>query len=289
MTSKRETIKRLLIYLVLAFGISCLPELIFIWTGGDLNSPTYEMIAIFTMFGPAVANLLTRLITKEGFQNMYLRVNLKGNIRYYLLAIGIPFFYSILSGIILSLIYGGFLQAEAFKEMPVGTFLLFICFLVGVSVAVFFYTMGEELGWRGYMTPKLEELMGTPAALVTGGIIWGLWHLPGLMTGRNGSLWVSLLLQCVICFSMGAILTWLTKKTKSLYPAAICHAIHNNAVMGLLLLFVTEKTVAEHRISMQIWSAATTFLFGIVAFILLIRDAKKANTNAVKGQEETQV
>ena len=37
------------------------------------------------MFAPAIASLLTRLITKEGFKNMYLRPNFKGHIRHYVL------------------------------------------------------------------------------------------------------------------------------------------------------------------------------------------------------------
>jgi membrane protease YdiL (CAAX protease family) len=36
---------------------------------------------------------------------------------------------------------------------------------------------GEELGWRGYMVPRLVA-SGVPAPLVVGGLIWGAWHVP---------------------------------------------------------------------------------------------------------------
>jgi uncharacterized protein len=38
--------------------------------------------------------------------------------------------------------------------------------------------LGEEAGWRGFLQPRLSEIVGpAPAALLTG-IVWSLWHLP---------------------------------------------------------------------------------------------------------------
>ena len=38
--------------------------------------------------------------------------------------------------------------------------------------------LGEELGWRTYMYPKLEKLIGPAGSVIVGGIIWGIWHFP---------------------------------------------------------------------------------------------------------------
>lgn len=43
------------------------------------------VILAAAMFVPALCNVLTRLITKEGFKNMYLRPHFKGHMRDYLL------------------------------------------------------------------------------------------------------------------------------------------------------------------------------------------------------------
>ncbi|WP_030873882.1 CPBP family intramembrane glutamic endopeptidase [Streptomyces sp. NRRL F-2747] len=50
-----------------------------------------------------------------------------------------------------------------------------------VSVPLYF---GEELGWQGYMLPRLVQ-RGRIRGLLLGGAIWGAWHVP--MTALGGS------------------------------------------------------------------------------------------------------
>jgi membrane protease YdiL (CAAX protease family) len=38
--------------------------------------------------------------------------------------------------------------------------------------------LGEELGWRGYLTPKLLETQNAIVASLVVGFLWGIWHLP---------------------------------------------------------------------------------------------------------------
>ena len=37
---------------------------------------------------------------------------------------------------------------------------------------------GEEIGWRGYLLPRLSGRVGLPAASLIVGVIWACWHLP---------------------------------------------------------------------------------------------------------------
>lgn len=65
--------------------------------------------------------------------------------------------------------------------------------LVGVITAA-----GEEIGWRGFMVSRLVEA-GIPFPLVASGIIWGLWHVPGISVFwgnirlQTGSVWGAVL------------------------------------------------------------------------------------------------
>lgn len=38
--------------------------------------------------------------------------------------------------------------------------------------------IGEELGWRGYLQPRVRERLGPVAASLVVGLVWALWHLP---------------------------------------------------------------------------------------------------------------
>ncbi len=47
-----------------------------------------------------------------------------------------------------------------------------------IEVVIFVLVIGEEIGWRGFLQPRLRARMGLlESGLVTGGV-WVLWHLP---------------------------------------------------------------------------------------------------------------
>jgi membrane protease YdiL (CAAX protease family) len=94
-------------------------------------------------------------------------------------------------------------------------------------------TLGEELGWRGYLLPKLQQKYSDRTALLITGVIWGVWHAPVIAQGHNygteywGFPYLGILAMILFCVSLGIIEGHVTIKLKSAIPAAMIHSAVN--------------------------------------------------------------
>lgn len=107
--------------------------------------------------------------------------------------------------------------------------------LVGTITAVV-ATFGEELGWRGFLTPALRPLGKWPMMLISA-VIWGLWHAPLILLGYNfqDRTPLGLLYMVMFCFATGLGLAWLRIRSESVWPAVFGHGVLNaTAVVGLI-------------------------------------------------------
>lgn len=278
------TKKRLLIYLGLSFGMAWLIFFIFIFTGHTWTGSSPEMLSLVSlgMLAPAIAHVITRKITNEGFRligekSMMLGIDLKGKKWiFFLLAMFLPVVYSTLGDVVVWLFC-----PEAFGEAEVSSFVVIIYPLISIvsGVVLSFAAFGEEFGWRGYMMPKLIELVGMPKALIIGGIIWGLWHAPLTCVGHNfgmdypGFPYVGIIVMCLFCTVLGTILMYVTVKTNSVWPAAFMHAVNNSSPSAMLLF--TRQDV-EVPMWINTLSNIPLILIAILCFSLMMK--KKEQT-----------
>lgn len=278
MTNKKQTLKGVIIYLLITFGIACLTGIFPFTEAAKTNTFTKALAAIccFVMtFSPAIGAALTRIINKEGFKDMRFRLNFKKNGKYYLAAILIPIVYGILNNLIVIPIYKDCLSPNLTEDIPMK--LIMLIFYSSISVIYTVMYLGEELGWRDYLYPRLEELMGTPAAMLVGGIIWGLWHVPSYAAQGMG--FVEFCFFAVFTIAFGCFLHWLTRRTNSIYPACIAHAMNNNATAFLSALFFMPEKLAETQL-LSPWGTADflgvipILIVGIISLILLMKKKK---------------
>lgn len=131
-------------------------------------------------------------------------------------------------------------QAAAMPEtgFPTAVYLSALGLLLVTSVPALVMAFGEELGWRGYLLPRLLP-MGVWPALVVSGVIWGLWHSPQLflqyLHGGFDAAQVGLFL--VFCVVAGVIIGWFRLASGSVWPAVIAHGANNALNMvGFLTL-----------------------------------------------------
>ncbi|RKT85182.1 CAAX protease self-immunity [Saccharopolyspora antimicrobica] len=101
-----------------------------------------------------------------------------------------------------------------------------------ISLPLFF---GEELGWQGYLFPRLRPRGPVFAVLVTG-VVFALWHLPTLLMGGQypGTSWPvaigSFLISCVLVVP---IFAWLRSRSASVLPAVVAHTAVSTASVHL--------------------------------------------------------
>lgn len=91
--------------------------------------------------------------------------------------------------------------------------------------------LGEEIGWRGFLTPQLMRHFSFPVTSLIVGLIWAAWHAPLVyLTKYNAGpydLNLQMLNFTIMCIGMSFVMTYLRLKSGSVWTAAILHAAHN--------------------------------------------------------------
>jgi len=93
-------------------------------------------------------------------------------------------------------------------------------------------TLGEEIGWRGFLVPELAKRFSFTLTSVLSGAIWALWHVPIIVfAGYNvGTGWYGLAVVSLNMILLCFVLTWLRLKSGSLWTAVILHASSNHFI-----------------------------------------------------------
>ena len=293
MTNKKLELKRLLLFLLFAFGIAWIPAIILNAAVGYENwfSGPYMILGLPLLYAPALANIITRRLTKEGWENSLFHFNFKGHFKYYVLAVLIPFLQGLLSNITMTLVYGHWDFQEMLERQTVPEYIGSVLLMFAMGPLFAWNTFGEEFGWRAYMNQKMEPLLGTAGTVIVGGIIWGVWHAPLTVKGHNfgteywGYPWLGILLMAVFCTAQGAFLMWLTKKSGSIFPAAIMHACNNAGIPQMNTFFLSgfgDLENYEPTLMQQLVCMIPYIICAAVFTVIMIRDSKRKNAGEVQ-------
>lgn len=302
-------IRRIVVYLAFSFGIAWAVGLVIYLLGGLQNSPrivpgtpiTLAVVLLATgyMWAPALAHILTRAVTREGWKDTFLVPRLRRSWPYWvaawvgpsiLILLGAALFYALFPGYFdasLSAVRAILREAESISGRPLPLSPWAFVIIQTVQAIVIapvingLFTFGEEFGWRAYLQPKLMPLGGRRAFLLMG-LIWGVWHWPVIAMGHNygseypGAPWLGMLAMVWFTFLIGTFLGWATLRSGSVWPAVIGHGAING-IAGIGMLFARGRP--SPLLGPMPAGVVASVPWVLVAFAILL------SRNALKGSE----
>jgi membrane protease YdiL (CAAX protease family) len=143
----------------------------------------------------------------------------------------------------------------------------------GMIAATLFSTLiggqtGEEIGWRGYVLPRMAEDVGLGLASILLGILWALWHLPLFFFPGADTRGQSLPLYVIQVTAISVAMAWLYWRTHgSLLLTMLLHAAINNTkdivpsrVAGASNPFALSSSVVGWITAALLWIVAAWLL-----------------------------
>jgi len=254
--------KEIWAFLIITLILSSVVNYLIIQKGTLQEAGNALIMAV--MWTPGIAAFLSLLLLKQPLNTIAWK---PGKFKYLAQSYLIPLLYT--TAAYLPLWAFGLFNAE--KPM---SFQNFIVPVIGPFINMI-ATFGEEIGWRGYLFPKLEQKMNfTKAALLTG-FIWAIWHLPGLLMTDygNNAAWYSMIPFFMITLTAISLpMSYLCKKAQSVWPAVLFHGAHNAFIQAFYDPFSVRNNISSFLIG------ETGLALAVVSLVLLVIYLRKSKS-----------
>jgi membrane protease YdiL (CAAX protease family) len=255
------TLKKILIFLLLTFGIDWSMVFLYLAFGGQWTGTNPLILAVVYMFVPMLSAIIVqKAIFKEPVVKP-LGISFTVN-RWFFVAWLLPpvIAFSTLGvsllfpGVTFAPDMSGYLntlsrtfspeQMQQAKQqlaaMPISPIwiILLEALIAGTTVNAI-AGFGEELGWRGFLLRQLK-VMGFWKSSALIGVIWGLWHAPLILQGHNYPQHPQIGVLVMIGWTvlLAPLFSYIRIKARSVIAASIFHGTIN-AVPGIAILLVS--------------------------------------------------
>jgi len=260
-----------LFYFTLAFVISWGGIAAIVGPGnipGTSDSATtlFPFVYLAMLIGPSLGGiLLTGLVDgRAGYRSYFSRlIRLRVHFRWYLLTfVAVPLFIFVLL-LLLSLISPLYLPGLLIAENKLG--LIISGLSIGIGAGLF-----EELGWTGFVTPRLRQRYGV---LVTGllvGLLWGVWHFLATFWGSGDAegnfvpdlFWAPFVFYVGVLPAYRTLMVWVHDHTGSMLMAIFMHGMLTACTVVVLAPAAVGAMLAWYYIVL-------TVLLWIINWVLL--------------------
>ena len=217
------------------------------WPGPEFRGVPYWMMgaALLGGWGPTLSGLVvtTSANGRKGVRDLLRRsLNWRLPARWYLAAWFLP---PGMMGAALVIFYA--------NQNAIGHFALWrwrtALLLLGINI--FAGPLGEEIGWRGFLLPRMEPTFGSLKSGFLIGILWCFWHTPlfwapmgTTVSGASVTIW-AVAIYLVYVLGLSIIFTWIFDRSgQSVLPTIIMHLTVN---ADLITPFFPDLTAGNIR------------------------------------------
>lgn len=274
--SKFYSKKSAILFIMLAIVFSAVVDVLVIAT------KTEDLIALL-MWMPALAGIISSIVAikdrgeKVSFKNVMNTLSFrKTKFKYVLMGLLIPMVYLLVPYVIFWIIKPQSLVLEDGLVFILVQSLILLVVGTAVSLGT---AIGEEIGWRGFEVPSLIENWGLNKTLAFSSALWCLWHFPillGTSYMEGTPVAYKLIAFTLTIFPIGVICGLLTYISKSIWPAALIHAAHNNYDQQIL----GPITVASDKMYFVSETGIITMICTWTIAVILYVYVKKHYVNA---------
>lgn len=207
----------------------------------SVTSPEWAMLAPLAMWSPALARFVARSTVDRAFRSTLPHHRWgDGGVLVILRPLAIPLLvYGAAYAIAWSIGVAQWSPGEGRWTTAPQIVANLAMNLAILAVYGTFTALGEELGWRGYLQPRLDAA-GVRYSLLVVWLVQLAYHAP-LMIGAgyldSDSLASTLLLFAVGDLPVTFLMAWVAYRARSLWPAVFFHSFHNTISQWLFPKF----------------------------------------------------
>jgi membrane protease YdiL (CAAX protease family) len=270
--------KAITLYLVLAFAFSCVFYALMIASGHVGGG--HGGYAIGLEWCPAAAVLLTCTLLRIDIGTIGWRWR---PWRWQILAYATPLLFCLIGYVVVwATGLGGFpngktvdsLKAElGIPSLSTSEVILLWTFLslIAGTVRSMAGAIGEQIGWSGFLLPRLVERYGFTRAAFINGAVWATWHFPILFFAdyfdSAPPVWFWLPCFVIELLGLSVIILWLRLRSGSVWTGALVAASINRWNQDFFTPLtaphgsITNYTIDESGFMLPIVISITAYLF----------------------------